>query len=111
MRRQQDSLRRFCPATGTPKPYPRHAEQWRLSHGQTAWLFNPWSDGPQRRDARDVGRDLFGYLIVPEGEPVMADTAERDVPTKSQAPAGKAVGGDPRGLTASKWLAYGKCTW
>ena len=62
---QQDKLMEFDPATGDRRPYPSHAEQWRLYHGQsTAWLFNPWTG--QRRDARDVGSDVHGLLICPE---------------------------------------------
>ena len=58
----QDTLMEFDPATGERRPYPSHAEQWRLYHGQsTAWLFNPWTG--QRRDARDVGSDVQGLLI------------------------------------------------
>ena len=64
---QQDKLMEFDPATGERRPYPCHAEQWRLYHGQrTAWLFNPWTG--QRRDARDVGSDVQGLLIRP-GQP------------------------------------------
>jgi len=69
--RQQDTLMLFCPATGKPAPYPSHAEQWRAHHGRdTAWLFNPWSG--KRRDARDVGSDTLGILIIPPGEPLYA---------------------------------------
>lgn len=69
--RQQHTLMKFCPATRTPQPYPSHAEQWRKYHGkETAWLFNPWTG--EQRDARDVGSDTFGHLIVPPGEPVYA---------------------------------------
>ncbi len=61
---QQDKLMEFDPATGERRPYPSHAEQWRLYHGQSAaWLFNPWTG--QRRDARDVGSDVQGLLIHP----------------------------------------------
>lgn len=56
-------LMRYDPATGDLKPYPSEANQWRQYHGQTAWLFNPWTG--KRRDARDVGSDPFGLAIVP----------------------------------------------
>jgi len=66
---QQQTLMKFDPATGEPKPYPSHAEQWRNWHGRaTAFLFNPWEG--TRRDAGDVGSDPFGLLIIPRGESV-----------------------------------------
>lgn len=69
--KQQHTLMKFDPATGEPKPYPSHADQWREWHGKaTAWLFNPWSG--ERREAGDVGSDPFGHLILPPGEPVYA---------------------------------------
>lgn len=62
----QNELMKFDPATGEPQPYPSHAEQWREWHGKmTAWLFNPWTGG--RRDARDIGSDIQGHLMVPQG--------------------------------------------
>lgn len=62
----QEELMKFDPATGEPRPYPSHAAQWRKWHGAgTAWLFNPWTG--KRRDARDVGSDTVGLLIVPAG--------------------------------------------
>lgn len=69
--KQQHSLMKFDPATGEPKPYPSHADQWRDWHGKReAWLFNPWTG--TRRDAGDVGSDTFGHLIQPPGEPLYA---------------------------------------
>lgn len=70
MSRQQYTLMKFDPASGEERPYPSHAEQWRSYHGDTAWLFNPWSG--TRRDARDIGRDTFGHLLMPPGEPLFA---------------------------------------
>ena len=62
----QSEVMKFDPATGEPRPYPSHAEQWRKWHGHScAWLFNPWTGG--RRDARDVGGDTNGRLIAPHG--------------------------------------------
>ena len=62
----QDDLMKFDPATGEPKPYPSHAGQWRKWHGdKIAWLFDPWTG--RRRDARDVGSDAAGLLIMPAG--------------------------------------------
>lgn len=62
----QSEVMKFDPATGEPRPYPSHAEQWRKWHGHScAWLFNPWTGG--RRDARDVGGDTNGRLIAPPG--------------------------------------------
>ena len=72
MSKQQQSLMKFDPATGEPKPYPSHAAQWRDWHGHCmAWLFNPWTGC--RRDAGDVGTDTTGLLIIPNGEPVYAE--------------------------------------
>jgi len=61
----QKTLMKFDPATGEQRPYPSHASQWREWFGKTAWLFDPWTG--RRRDARDVGSDLQGLLIVPSG--------------------------------------------
>jgi hypothetical protein len=66
----QNNLMRYCPMTGRPQPYPSHAAQWRSYHGATAWLFNPWSG--DRRDARDVGSDVFGLAILQPGENMAA---------------------------------------
>ena len=62
----QNILMKFDPATGEERPYPSHAAQWREWHGVgTAWLFDPWTG--RCRDARDVGSDVYGLLIVPAG--------------------------------------------
>ena len=61
MNQRQDDLMLFDPATGEEKPYPSHSDQYRIYHGQVAWLYNPWTGQP--RDARDIGSDCFGYLI------------------------------------------------
>ena len=66
MAEQQSSVMIRDPATGEPRPYPSHAGQWREWHGETAFLFNPWTG--KRRDARDVGSDPFGLLILPATE-------------------------------------------
>jgi len=68
--KQQDSLMKFDPANGDPHPYPSHAAQWREWHGLVAWLYNPWNGN--KRDARDIGSDAQGLLIIPDGEPVYA---------------------------------------
>lgn len=72
----QDALMIFDPATGTSHPYPSHAKQWRRHCGSVAWLFNPWTG--DRRDARDVGSDPFGYLIKVTDELLVATPGERD---------------------------------
>ena len=54
----------YDPATGEPKPYPSQEDQYREYHGKVAWLFNPYTG--DSRDARDIGSDTFGYLIVEE---------------------------------------------
>lgn len=81
----QETLMKFDPATGEARPYPSHAEQWRLYHGfTTAWLFNPW-DG-DRRSAGAVGTDPLGRAIVPPSEPM------RPAPIRVDA-AGSGAGG------------------
>lgn len=72
MNRQQQALMKFDPATLEAKPYPSQADQYRDYHGRVAWLFNPWTGA--HRDARDVGSDVFGQLIIPPGESVAADS-------------------------------------
>ncbi len=58
----QDKLMKYDPATGEERPYPSHAHQWRIWHGdQKAWLFNPWTG--HRRLAGDVGSDVQGWAI------------------------------------------------
>lgn len=60
---------RFDPATGEPNPHPNEAEQYRKHHGGVAWIYNPYLDDgngrPLKRDARDIGSDVLGVLIVP----------------------------------------------
>jgi len=56
-----ERLMEFDPQDGSKKPYPSHAEQYRKYHGETAFLFNPFTG--KRRDPRDVGSDVFGHLI------------------------------------------------
>lgn len=58
-----DALMRFDPGFGTEKPYPSHAQQYRVYHGDMAWLFNPWTGS--RRHPLDVGSDPFGHLVAP----------------------------------------------
>jgi hypothetical protein len=73
---------RYDPATGAERPYPSHAEQWREWHGYaTAWLFNPWTG--DRRDARDVGSDVLGRVILPPGEAMKAEAAAQSMVTGS----------------------------
>ena len=74
----QKTLMKFDPATGEQRPYPSHASQWRKWFGKTAWLFDPWTG--RRRDARDVGSDVQGLLIVPAGTLGM-DMGDNDVET------------------------------
>jgi len=57
----QEKLMVVSPEDGSSRPYPSHADQWRAYHGNTAWLFNPWS--ASRRNAKDVGTDVYGRLI------------------------------------------------
>jgi len=72
MSKQQQSLMKFDPTTGEPKPYPSHAKQYRDWHGHCmAWLFNPWTGS--RRDSGSVGMDTTGILIQPPDEPLYAE--------------------------------------
>lgn len=59
----QNQPMHFSPEDNSPRPYPSHAEQWRIYHGTVTWLFNPWTG--TKRDARDIGSDCFGYAINP----------------------------------------------
>jgi hypothetical protein len=56
-------LMKFDPATGEPNPTPNDPAQWRAMNGSTAFMYNPYTG--KLRDARDVGSDVFGHLIVP----------------------------------------------
>lgn len=65
-----NTLMKFDPQNGSEKPYPSHAEQYRIYHGSVAFLFNPWTG--ERRLAGDVGSDCYGYAILPPGEEMRA---------------------------------------
>jgi hypothetical protein len=54
---------RYDPVTGAVAPQPEMAEAYRVHHGPVAWLYNPWTR--EKRDARDIGTDVLGLLIVP----------------------------------------------
>lgn len=57
-----NDLMKYDPATGKEKPYPSNAEQYRIYHGNVAWLYNPYTG--EIRNAQDVGIDCFGYAII-----------------------------------------------
>ena len=57
----QERLMIYDPQTKSEKPYPAHASQYRMYHGQTAWIYNPWTG--RARDPRDIGTDVQGCLI------------------------------------------------
>ena len=65
-----DKLMKFDPAYGTERPYPSHAEQFRIHHGRLAWLFNPWTG--DKRHPYDIGSDPFGNLITAPGDALIA---------------------------------------
>lgn len=67
---QQMQRMDFSPDDCSKKPYPSQADQWRDYHGETVWFYNPWTG--KARDARDIGSDTFGRLIIPPGENVVA---------------------------------------
>ena len=60
---RQDTLMRYDPTDGSEKPYPSHAQQYRIYHGTVAWLINPWTG--MKRTPEDIGTDCFGYAITP----------------------------------------------
>ena len=66
--RQQHTVMMFDPAFGTEKPFPSDAGQYRGFHGPRAWLFDPWTG--KRRTVAEIGLDVNGQLIVPEGEKI-----------------------------------------
>ena len=51
----------FDPIEGTHTSYPSEPNQYRKYHGKIAWMYNPYTG--HKRDARDIGNDVFGYLI------------------------------------------------
>ena len=61
----QNEQMKFDPSNGSKEPYPSHADQYREWHGAVAWLFNPWAGN--KRDPRDIGSDVLGYLISCKG--------------------------------------------
>ena len=69
----QNRLMNYDPVTGEIRPYPSHAEQYRKWHGLTAWLFNPWTG--KKRDPRDIGSDVQGFLISSDIEEINAHCA------------------------------------
>lgn len=68
--KQQETLMKFDPETGDTRPYPSRADDWRKYHGPVAWLYNPWHG--EKRDARDIGTDVHGLLILPPVEKLCA---------------------------------------
>ena len=55
-------LMQYDPLTGVKgNVFPSEAEQYRKWHGKVAWLYNPYTG--KKRDARDIGSDVFGHLI------------------------------------------------
>ncbi len=67
-RYQQYTLMKFDPASGSERPYPSHADQYREYHGNVAWLYNPWNG--DKRHPGDIGSDITGQLIIPDNENV-----------------------------------------
>lgn len=75
MNKQQSTLMLIDPGYGTDRPYPSQADQWREYNGTggkcaVAWIYNPWTR--VIRNPMDVASDMFGYLIVPPNEPIVA---------------------------------------
>lgn len=57
----QRRLMKFDPQDRSKAPYPSDSEQYRIYHGLTAWLYNPWNG--EERDPRDIGSDIQGHAI------------------------------------------------
>lgn len=80
MQRQQSTPLTHDPILGTEinkhPTLPKNADDYRAYYGSLAWLYNPWTGKP--RHAGDIGTDTFGKLIIPPGEPVVADRNQRD---------------------------------
>jgi len=58
-----NSIMKFDPVDGSPRPYPSQAHQYRMYHENVAWMRNPWTG--EARDPRDIGPDPLGWLIQP----------------------------------------------
>lgn len=52
---------KYNPINGTEELSHTDALEFRKYHGRIAWLFNPWTG--VKRDPRDIGTDVLGYLI------------------------------------------------
>jgi hypothetical protein len=57
----QEEIMKYDPGTNKENPYPSHAAQYRKYHGNSAWLYNPWSG--DLRALSDIGSDILGILI------------------------------------------------
>ncbi len=51
----------FDPATGSILNLEWFSDNYRDSHGEIAWLYNPWTG--RRRNPYDIGSDVLGLLI------------------------------------------------
>lgn len=64
MLKGQNQIMLFDPVTREEKPYPSHAQQYRVYHGKVVWLYNPWTGN--KRSPLDIGKDVLGLKIVVE---------------------------------------------
>ena len=59
---EQEKVMEYDPATGEKGCEPNLPDKYRKFHGKLAWLYNPWTG--DKRDPRDIGSDVQGFLIV-----------------------------------------------
>ena len=94
----QEQLMKYSPDTGEERPCPSNAKQWREYHGRVAWLYNPWTG--EKRDLRDIGKDVLGELIVPDKVILFKVEGPWGVTPCQQ----EAADGSPRGLSVRQIL-------
>lgn len=65
------------PVSGSEKPFPSQAAQYREWHGKIAWLYNPWTG--EKRIHADVATDPFGYSIAAKVAQKVAEQPLQDL--------------------------------
>lgn len=77
VREPQEEPLRYDPATGEKIDTPITAQTYRLFLGVVAWLFNPWNG--VKRDPRDIGSDVQGFLITPTADDVLPSRSDDSI--------------------------------